>query len=117
MRIEVATCKESAAANSKTASDDTCAQSVKARVYSSLTAENRSQESAHPAKVAIARLHSPRRVSPPGQSGDSEITFTELLKKLEAEGKIRLPKRSLGKFRAVPSRGKPASQMIIEDRR
>jgi len=57
------------------------------------------------------------RVSPPGQSGDSEITFTELLKKLEAEGKIRLPKRSLGKFRAVPSRGKPASQMIIEDRR
>src|SRR5260370_33769 len=59
MRIEVATCKESAAANSKTASDDTCAQSVKARVYSSLTAENRSQESAHPAKVAIARLHSP----------------------------------------------------------
>ncbi len=57
------------------------------------------------------------RVSPPDQNGDSELTFSELLKKLEAEGKIRLPKRPLGKFRAVPSRGKPASQMIIEDRR
>src|SRR2546422_9902596 len=54
------------------------------------------------------------RVSPYDQNGDSELTFSELLKKLEAEGKIRLPKRQLGKFRAVPSRGKPASQMIIE---
>ncbi len=57
------------------------------------------------------------RVSPLDQNGDSELTFGELLKKLEAEGKIRLPKRPLGKFRAVPSRGKPASQMIIDDRR
>ena len=57
------------------------------------------------------------RVSPLDQNGDSELTFGELLKKLEAEGKIRLPKRPLGRFRAVPSRGKPASQMIIEDRR
>jgi len=57
------------------------------------------------------------RVSPPDQNRDSELTFSDLLKKLEAEGKIRLPKRPLGKFRAVPSRGKSASQMIIEDRR
>ena len=57
------------------------------------------------------------RVSPPDQNADGELTFSEVLKKLEAEGKIRLPKRPLGKFRAVKSRGKSASQMIIEDRR
>jgi len=57
------------------------------------------------------------KVSPPELDSDSHLTFTEVLKKLEAEGKIRLPKRPLGKFRAVPSRGKPGSQMIMEDRR
>lgn len=57
------------------------------------------------------------KVSPPDQMGDSDLTFSDVLKKLEAEGKIRLPKRPLGKFRAVPTRGKPASQMIIEDRK
>ena len=57
------------------------------------------------------------KVSPPDENGDSELTFSDVLKKLEAEGKIRLPKRPLRKFRAVPTRGKLASQMIIEDRR
>ncbi len=57
------------------------------------------------------------KVCPPEQDSDSQLTFSDVLKKLEAEGKIRLPKRPLGKFRAVPSRGKPGSQMIIEDRR
>jgi prevent-host-death family protein len=57
------------------------------------------------------------KVSPPDENGDSELTFSDVLKKLEAEGKIRLPKRPLRKFRAVPTRGKLTSQMIIEDRR
>ena len=57
------------------------------------------------------------KVSPPDENGDRELTFSDVLKKLELEGKIRLPKRPLGKFRAVPTRGKPASEMIIEDRR
>jgi prevent-host-death family protein len=57
------------------------------------------------------------KVSPPDENGDSKLTFSDVLKKLEAEGKIRLPKRPLRKFRAVPTRGKLASQMIIEDRR
>ncbi len=57
------------------------------------------------------------KVCPPEQENDSQATFADVLKKLEAEGKIRLPKRPLRKFRAVPSRAKPASQMIIEDRR
>jgi len=88
-----------AAVNSKTASGDICAQSVKARLCLSLT------------RRTVAK------VCPPEQENDSQATFADVLKKLEAEGKIRLPKRPLRKFRAVPSRAKPASQMIIEDRR
>ncbi len=57
------------------------------------------------------------RVSPPDQNGDSGLTFSEVLKKLEAEGKIRLAKRPLGKFRPVKIKGKPASRTILEDRR
>jgi prevent-host-death family protein len=57
------------------------------------------------------------KVCPPELDGDAQLTFSDVLKKLEAEGKIRLAKRPLGKFRAAPSRGKPGSQMIIEDRR
>ncbi len=57
------------------------------------------------------------KVSPPDQDADANVTFGDVLKKLEAEGKIRLAKRPLGKFRTVPSRGKSASRMIIEDRR
>jgi prevent-host-death family protein len=57
------------------------------------------------------------RVSPPEQDSDPQPTFTDVLKKLEAEGKIRLPKRPLGRFRPVKIKGKPASQTILEDRR
>jgi antitoxin (DNA-binding transcriptional repressor) of toxin-antitoxin stability system len=57
------------------------------------------------------------KVSPPDQDEDTGLTFSDVLRKLEAEGKIRLGKRPLGEFKAVPSRGKSASQMIIEDRR
>ena len=39
------------------------------------------------------------------------------LLELEAQGFIRLPKRPMRGFKAVPSRGKLASEMIIEDRR
>jgi prevent-host-death family protein len=46
-----------------------------------------------------------------------EPTVMDILKRLEAEGKLRLGKRPLGKFRAIPSRGKSASEMILEDRR
>ena len=57
------------------------------------------------------------KVSPPEQEGDTQMTFTDVLKKLEAEGKIRLAKRPLGRFRPVKIKGKPASQTILEDRR
>ncbi len=57
------------------------------------------------------------KVSPLDQVGDSELTISDVLKKLEAEGKIRLPKRPLGRFRPVKIKGKSASQTILEDRR
>ncbi len=57
------------------------------------------------------------KVSPPDQQARSEPTLMDVLKRLEAEGKLRLAKRPLGKFRAVKVKGKPVSQTIIEDRR
>ncbi len=57
------------------------------------------------------------KIVPPDPEPTAEPTVMEVLKKLEAEGKIRLAKRPLSKFRPVPSRGKPASRMILEDRR
>ena len=57
------------------------------------------------------------KVSPPDEENTHSLTFEEVLRRLDAEGQIRLAKRPLSKFRAIPSRGKPASQMIIEDRR
>lgn len=57
------------------------------------------------------------KVVPPDPEPSVELTLTDILKKLEAEGKIRLAKRPLSKFRSIPSRGKSASQMILEDRK
>jgi prevent-host-death family protein len=57
------------------------------------------------------------KVVPPDGAKPSQSGLAERLKELEAQGLIRLAKRPLSKFRAIPSRGKSASQMIIEDRR
>lgn len=57
------------------------------------------------------------KVVPPDPVPGSEPTLTDILKRLEAEGKLRLAKRPLSKFRAIPSRGKSASEMILEDRK
>jgi prevent-host-death family protein len=57
------------------------------------------------------------KVSPPDEQPDSAPTLDELFERLEAQGLIRLGKKPFGKFKPFPSRGKPASEMIIEDRR
>jgi prevent-host-death family protein len=57
------------------------------------------------------------KVVPPDPEPAGEPTVMDILKRLEAEGKIRLAKRPLSKFRPIPSRGKLASRMILEDRR
>ena len=57
------------------------------------------------------------KLSPPDAEGDPVDSLEARLKELEAQGFIRLPKRPMRSFKAVRSRGKLASEMIIEDRR
>jgi prevent-host-death family protein len=57
------------------------------------------------------------KVSPPDPETNSEPTVMDGLRRLETEGKIRLAKGRLGKFRAIKIRGKSASRTILEDRR
>jgi prevent-host-death family protein len=57
------------------------------------------------------------KVVPPDQDLLSKPSFEEVLKRLQAEGAIRLAKGRLGPFKPVRSRGKSLSQTIIEDRR
>lgn len=57
------------------------------------------------------------KVSPPDQPANSDDALQIRLQELEAQGLIRLAKRPLSIFKAIPSRGKPASKMLIEDRR
>ena len=60
---------------------------------------------------AVAQLNP---VAPEGTSGKS---VDEILQELAAAGHIRLATRPLAPFKPVKAKGKPASQMIIEDRR
>jgi prevent-host-death family protein len=56
------------------------------------------------------------KLTPPDpEEAPADALRTRLLE-LEAQGLIRLPKRPMRSFKAIPSRGKSASEMIIEDR-
>jgi antitoxin (DNA-binding transcriptional repressor) of toxin-antitoxin stability system len=57
------------------------------------------------------------RVSPEEDTQTTSDALHERLKALEAQGLIRLATKPFSKFRAVKSKGKPASQMLLEDRR
>ncbi len=57
------------------------------------------------------------KVSPPEENRPEKQTIQERLEELEAQGLIRLGRGRLRPFRPVPGRGKPISEMIIEDRR
>ena len=59
---------------------------------------------------AVAQLNP---VAPDGTSGKS---VDDVLRELAAAGHIRLATRPLVPFKPVKAKGKPASQMIIEDR-
>lgn len=55
---------------------------------------------------------------PPTSAGMEPNGLSTLLKRLEAEGHLRLAKAPFqrGTFQPIPTRGKPASQIVIEDR-
>jgi prevent-host-death family protein len=57
------------------------------------------------------------KVSPPDAPEAAEESLETLLRRLEEQGLIRLAKRPMRKVRPVPSRGKSAARMVIEDRR
>jgi antitoxin (DNA-binding transcriptional repressor) of toxin-antitoxin stability system len=57
------------------------------------------------------------RISPEPDARPNSDPVLERLKELEAQGLIHLATKPFGKFHAVKSKGKPASQMLLEDRR
>jgi prevent-host-death family protein len=57
------------------------------------------------------------KVSPPDEQPDSAPTLDEVLDRLVGHGLLHRGRRPFGKFKPIPSHGKPASEMIIEDRR
>ena len=68
--------------------------------------------------LIITHRHRPvAKVSPMDKEERPEDALGNRLRELEAQGFIRLGKRPMRSFKAVPSRGKPASEMLIEDRR
>ena len=48
---------------------------------------------------------------------DKKLTVDDILKRLAAEGHLRLGTGKFEDFKPIKTKGKPASQMIIEDRR
>jgi len=56
------------------------------------------------------------KLSPPDPEETPADALRARLLELEARGLIRLAKGRLAPFKAIPSRGKSASEMIIEDR-
>jgi prevent-host-death family protein len=53
----------------------------------------------------------------PMESNESEDkTLEEILKQMEADGHLRLGTRPFKKFKPIRLKGKPLSQIIIEDR-
>jgi prevent-host-death family protein len=57
------------------------------------------------------------KVSPPDADPATTPSLDEVLDRLVGHGLTHRGRKPFGKFKAVPSRGKPASEMIIEDRR
>jgi len=57
-------------------------------------------------------------LTPPAREEDGTDNLVDVLKRLEAQGHVRLAKDPSGRrvFKPIVTRGKPASQMVIEDR-
>jgi prevent-host-death family protein len=55
-------------------------------------------------------------IVPPSPKREGADGLEEILKELEAEGHLRLGTRPFKRFKPVLVKGKPVSQMILEDR-
>jgi prevent-host-death family protein len=56
------------------------------------------------------------RIEPTEPEPPKDSTVMDVLRRLEAEGHLRLGTRPFRRFKPVRTKGKPASQMILEDR-
>ena len=56
------------------------------------------------------------RLVPPPSETDKTLSMEDLLKRLESEGHLRRATRKPRSFKPIATRGKSASQMILEDR-
>ncbi len=54
-------------------------------------------------------------VPPRAEQGNADSSM-EILKQLEAQGHLRLGTRPFKRFKPIQVKGKPVSQMILEDR-
>ena len=56
------------------------------------------------------------RLVPPEPEPETTYSVEDLLKRLEAEGHLRRGTRPFRRFKPIRVKGKPMSQMILEDR-
>jgi prevent-host-death family protein len=56
------------------------------------------------------------RLLPPEPEPDKTYSLDDLLRRLEAEGHLRLGTRPFKRIKPIRVKGKPMSQMILEDR-
>ena len=56
------------------------------------------------------------RLVPPEPEPETTYSVEDLLKRLEAEGHLRRGTRPFRRFKPIHVKGKPISQMILEDR-
>ena len=56
------------------------------------------------------------RLVPPTPEREDAVGLDEILKKLEAEGHLRLGTRPFRRFKPIRTKGKPASKIVLEDR-
>ena len=56
------------------------------------------------------------RLVPTGNEANKTRSVEDVLKQLEAESHITLAKERAKSFKPIPTKGKPASRMILEDR-
>jgi len=56
------------------------------------------------------------RLSPPEPEADKALPLTDLLRRLETEGNLRRGTRPFKRIKPIRGKGKPLSQIILEDR-